>query len=268
MKRWIWFFLWMNGCVNGQLPAPKLHLVIACASEDAVLGSGFYLNLQRVQQLGDSIAQHTGLIINKLYFTKQQFHADTIRKVLNNLTVGTSDVIWFHYSGHGIHQDWAGKYPVFLMPQGKQPLATCQVRDQLIAKKPRLLWLMTDCCNHFADGRDATPQASFQLPKSTAFGTHSPSPQDYKQLFLKSKGVVTITASHSGQIAYTHEAVGGILTTMLTYMLPQACQKKATSGTGWQLFLQEVSRNTQETALIYDKYQIPFFEVQLQNHDN
>ncbi len=221
------------------------------------------MNLFHLSHLADSIAVHTGMTLNKMVFSGNRAHSDTIRLFLQNFKCTPNDVVLFQYSGHGINRNWTGDYPAFLLPPYEHLLSVEQIELYFAAKKPRLTILITDCCNHvveegfpqnrvgkLADGRTKNPELGARLP----------SPQNYKQLFLKSSGIVKITASQRGQVAYTHDSVGGILTTLFTDMLYQACQLKGTS-TGWGNFIREVAQNTEETAFYFDKIQKPYFQI-------
>lgn len=262
----------MGRCHAKPISSATLHVLLVCNTEDPILKDGFKMNLYQINHQVDSIAKYTGLILNKLYITESQVNTDSIRAVIKNLVCKPNDVIWFHYSGHGINQNWAGKYPVFLIGRGTDALATHQIKTLLEAKKPRLILMMMDCCNHITDGRtvkEGNGQLKATLQKSASLGANPPTPQNYQQLFLKSEGIILLTAARQGQIAYTHESVGGILTTIFTDMLRNACQKKGVVPSNWETFIQEVAQNTQETAFYYDKIQNPQFEVNIKEvqHD-
>jgi hypothetical protein len=256
--------LCIGRCHARSITSATLHVLLICNTEDPILKEGFKMNLYQINHQVDSIAKHTGLILNKLYITGNQFNTDSIRNVIKNLVCTPKDVIWFHYSGHGMNQNWAGKYPVFLIGHGTYELATYQIKTLLEAKKPRLILMMMDCCNYIADGRtlqESNGQLKSTLLKSASLGANPPTPQNYQQLFLKSEGIILLTAARQGQIAYTHESVGGILTTVFTDMLSDACRKKNITPSNWETFIKEVVQNTQETAFYYNKIQNPQFEV-------
>jgi hypothetical protein len=256
----------MLGCssvgLHDQQPS-TLHLIVICDNNDTFLRKGFEMNHFHINRIADTIAKRTALHVNKILFSGARAHSDTIRTFLKQFKCTSNDVILFQYSGHGVNRSWSGVYPAFLLPPYQHLLTVNELELSFALHKPRLMILLSDCCNVAADDNvipAPTGKISENAVQREVLGTTMPSAQDYKQLFLKTSGIIKITAAQKGQVAYTHEYVGGILTTVFSDMLQNAC---ATTGkdAGWERFTQEVVQNTEETALYFGKVQKPYFQI-------
>ncbi|HBJ35126.1 MAG TPA: hypothetical protein DDZ51_10305 [Planctomycetaceae bacterium] len=111
-------------------------------------------------------------------------------ETVNELTVGPSDAILFYFTGHGSVDD-QGQY--LALAAGK--LHRKDLLSALLAKRARMVALITDCCNTRSDGYlYAAPYIEVTSPRA-------PTPL-FKSLFLDKVGVVDITSSSPGESAF------------------------------------------------------------------
>ena len=115
-----------------------------------------------------------------------------IRSEISQANLGSNDVVWYYYSGHGENYDtW---------PQSAQEgVPLTWVHSQLSNTPSRLTIAMYDCCTYRSPQYD--PPSGIR-PKS-AF---------YKLLFLESSGNIISSSCSSGQFSYGNEVTGGLFT--------------------------------------------------------
>jgi hypothetical protein len=138
---------------------------------------------------------------------------------VNELTVRPDDSILFYFTGHGSVDD-KGHY--LALATGK--LYRKDLLAALMAKRTRMVALITDCCNTRSDGYlYASPYVEVTSPPV-------PTPL-FKRLFLDTDGVVDITSSSPGESAffapYQEEppgSPGSIFTTTLVNWINQERQ--------------------------------------------
>jgi len=114
----------------------------------------------------------------------------SLLETVSELTVAPGDAILFYFSGHGSVDD-QGHY--LALAAGK--LYRKDLLSALMAKRARLVVLITDCCNTRSDGY------LYAAPFIHVTSPRAPTPL-FKRLFLDSTGVVDITSSSPGESAF------------------------------------------------------------------
>jgi hypothetical protein len=114
--------------------------------------------------------------------------------VIESLNPGGNDNVLVFQSGHGSIGDRnSPELSQRLMMDGGS-LTRAQIQRPLEARKPRGIIFLTDCCSGFTKKQGA--------PKATGFvSAAAPNLQTIRNLMLRARGVVSITAAEDGKLA-------------------------------------------------------------------
>ncbi len=184
----------------------SLYGIIVADTNDgnATSSSGAKKDKENMTGLLDDITRHTGLrnevkIIDGNQFSKQQI-ISVLAQVSQRVT--TQDLVIFYYSGHG-GRDLQEKGWPDLCVAGKD---NCQEREnrlnfqkevieKLKMSQPRLLIAIADTCNKALSSNGETTKGH---PLSTEAEVK---PENYRELFLESKGSIIFASANIGQVA-------------------------------------------------------------------
>jgi hypothetical protein len=205
----IFSFLFLSACgTSPDIPADTnktsrngatLHTIIVADTNDFSIGESVQIDLQNMQGLIQNISQHTGLVMAGEAITGDEVSSSNINNAINNLSVGSDDVVIFYYSGHG-YNPGNSKWPGMSLENGT--LTIKDVRNMLKQKNPRLLIVMADTCNGFTRG----VSRYYKSPEKT---------ENYNKLFLKYRGIITASSSKPGQLSWGNKQTGGLYTDAL-----------------------------------------------------
>lgn len=172
-----------------------LHMIIFAATDDASIGKSCDIDYTNIKSLAYDISKGTGMLLEKHYYKASTNRKKQMQSVLENLTVGSNDVVYFYYSGHGYRtSNSPSGYPRMgitnngIFKQEDQGISVEYVREKIKKAKPRLAIIMVDACN---------TKINIKEPTSGLSGATSYSRQ-LKRLFLESKGEVVICGSKAG----------------------------------------------------------------------
>jgi hypothetical protein len=166
--------------------ASTLHAILIGDTNDDKIGVSVKVDMQRLQSLVKSISENTGLTLNRRYVTGDQLNRSNVEQAINGISVGTDDVVFFFWNGHGYN---AGEsvLPNMYIQGGSMGLS--QVKTMLSAKNPRLLLVIGDTCNVGREG-----------PVENRRG--NPKPENYRELFLKYRGTILASGSKKGYYSW------------------------------------------------------------------
>lgn len=219
----------------------RLHQIILTDLDDPYLGDAYEKNIQRLEVVAQDIISDTSLCCSQYQVEPHLFLRgnEDRRKFLqfiqsDQLKVGAKDVIWFHYSGHGIRsENTKDELPDLITSEDENPqvLSLRKVVTLLQEKGAQLLLVVADCCNEVVDGDQVGPQleplhASLAPlePYSCACtedDAESSSPAVYDSLFRHSAGTVIFCGAQPG--AKVTPRASSNLTRILYHSLESAC---------------------------------------------
>ena len=198
-------FLLCLTCVFGMqfVNAQKLHKIIFAATDDKRIGSSVKVDNNRACEEIDAIAGYIGYEVIDYVKNGRDCTKQNLMNVLNGLNCSPQDIVFFYYSGHGAHAN-AGledKFPQMCMNNpAVQSLfvPVRQVEDIIRSKNPRLRIIITDCCNDI-DESGIVSVKSFLEEKKGATVVKANVADNYKRLFVNTRGKVMATSSKLGQ---------------------------------------------------------------------
>lgn len=205
---------------NEPTSRPIIHTILITDSEpncreSLIHDEIFCENLFALMRTG-------GCKVRKAFHSKhKKLKRKHLIRAIDALKIKPRDTIFFYYAGHGTRTPKnASPWPE-LCAFKKKLFPTRSIIKALKAKKPRFLFVMTDCCNgsrvfplryayHFqAQGHPFVInylEDKFHIAAKESLGSN------IKQLFLKSKGHVFLTAAKPGFVCVHFDRIGSSLT--------------------------------------------------------
>ena len=197
------------------------------------------------------IAQKTRMNLNLVNIDYERVN---VEKVVNELSVGENDVIFFYFTGHGYRyedQKSCGQYPYLYISKQKEHLyeaGICleSIDQQLQAKGARLVITLADCCNN------VLPYEEPIAMNTSVIG------EVYKKLFLLSEGHVLATSSLPGQFSFATNNGGYFTNSFLESIREYANINANYEDLDWDTILK---KTTAKTIISSDSKQKPQFKA-------
>lgn len=210
--------------VNLSLSADHLHAIIVtdCRNE---LKEVTTPDLYHIQGAVEKIAKNTDLTLKKKVITGKDFKKQNLLYHLNQLKVGSQDVVIFYFSGHG-YRTYSKQthWPTLLFNWQEDGIDLAWIAGQIEGKKPRFALIIADCCNNFVeDGFDMKEPNQYYNFKS-----YAPSKKGYWELFRRQTGMVILASSSPGQFSFGCDT-GGVCTNCLIMKLSEESYAKTPS---------------------------------------
>jgi len=209
-----------------------IHLFIMTQNDQSV---GVVTDAETINRLSTQIKQdlaEEGVKINIHTLHDESFSLSAFARQLPDYNIGTDDVVWFYYSGHGRNYDaWPQTH------DSETPLTG--LHEVLKGTNARLVVTMFDCCNW---------DVNLIKPLTVPFCDGGPF---FEKLFLQSKGDVMVCAAKPGKFAFGRPGTGSLFTNSFA---------SAASCTGsWLDWLQQARNKTMLMAENLTKEQEPIF---------
>ena len=208
MKRVLYLVAIWALCFQVSMKADnvKIHAIVFCNTDDPKIGEGCQSDQERFAEELGVIETALGCEEDWQVYTGGECNKPNLERAISSLNCGPNDVVFFYYSGHGVHAQadpadgWLPQMCLNYKSYDQDKFVpVTYVRDKLASKGMRLSIIMTDCCNN---------EASWVSVKSIlSTQKDSPSIDDIdvarlKKLFYESRGTVIATSSKRGQVSY------------------------------------------------------------------
>ncbi len=183
---------------------------------------GFFTDIANCLNYRNDMHTHSG----------SEFLTSYIDREIDNLRVGSNDIVVFYYSGHGanLRND---KWPTLDLLD--KPYWSSRILARLNGKcdKAKLVLFITDCCNSYINGRK--PVSSY----------NPVDPRNVKKLFagFKGKKKVIVTAAKPGQESISHKEYGAYFGICLRQAIKDNVSNDVSNPT-WDKVLSDASKMT------------------------
>lgn len=183
-----------------------MHAIFVINTEDKGIGCEY--DMKNWASFLPEIKKYSGITIATHYLKDKNWSEAAVNKKIAQIKPAADDVVLFYYSGHGFRfqQGQKDQWPYLALQEGVKSLQSIYL--ELYKKNPRLLIVVSDCCNSFCPGSPPKVQARGAVSEATIT-------ENYKNLFLKSKGSIIASGCTPGQYSYGGAPDGGAYTSTL-----------------------------------------------------
>jgi len=239
------FFILALLIAKNFVSAQTFHFISILESNDPRIGA--IKDREKMEYVVTSVCAATNMQIKKYYYNKADLTGQQLKDVVGSMVVGSHDLIWFSYSGHG--QSSGGLFPIFVLPTTSEAVQQDDIHTALKAKNGRLTITSYDACNHISDFAQRQGQA-----RSTI------NPKLLVNLFACHSGDIKICSSKKGQRSYGDERTGGFF----TYTLMSIFNAPNTpNNASWEDLLTLSRKETKDVS-----GQEPYFEINVRRTGN
>jgi hypothetical protein len=232
-----------NTTNNKSTGVSSFHTIFAADTLDSNIGSSVQADLNKLNEFAQRVVQGTGMVQDSIVLTGESLTKEAVVETVKKLSVNPQDVIYFHFSGHGVNTQTGSKWPA-LVTKGKQLVEFDWIVSALKQKKPRLLIAMADACNNYPTIRAVARALVIE-------------PIKQNRLFTDYKGYIVGSAASPGQWAQG-KVDGGFLTLSLIESMHEA-EQAARGASTWKSVVENTSNKTRGLNM----QQTPQFEVQV-----
>ena len=200
-------------CINVKADNVKIHAIVFCNTDDPKIGKSCQSDQERfVNELG-LIETALKCEVDWLnVYTGKECNKPNLESAISELQCNSNDVIFFYYSGHGVHaaadpaDGWLPQMCLNYQSYDQDKFVpVTYVRDKLTSKGARLCLILTDCCNNDADWATVKGLIHSEQQASSTAGIDT---ANLKKLFYESKGTVIATSSKRGEVSYGPDGGG------------------------------------------------------------
>lgn len=255
------------------IQAQTIHVVIFCDTNDASIGenkeSERKITINEIQTISEVLEEY-GYDIDITDCHGTFCNKNNLIKVVKGLDVGTEDVVFFYYGGHGSRakNNDADPFPQMCLGEDYQEnwVPATLIKNMIMQKNPRLAIILTGCCN----SEDAGVSIKSVVAESKYTSEASVNKEAYKRLFLDTKGCVMMTSSKAGQYSYSGKE-GGVFCLLFWSIMELVGDRTSNVQADWNYICELVKQSVAEID-IHSKegivHQEPFYKCLVNSNNN
>lgn len=230
----LFFSMLMIFSQNGN--AQKIWFTIVAQPNDASIGQSVKKDVDNMVSFMNAVARNCNMQMEYKYFDRSAY--TQAGDYLQNLSVGSDDVVFYYYSGHGKNEE-SDDFPTY------EDMALSGVHSMLKQKGARLTITMYDCCNY--------------IPNRSLSSSRTLDPAlVHLLMFKKSKGDIKVSAASKGNYAVGSSEIGGFFTKSFLEALPTV----SNPANVWQTVLETARTETnKKCTMTGGTAQNPVFEI-------
>lgn len=206
-----------------KVQSQSLRVITVAALDDTTLNKATANDLSVMQDNFNKISRGIGykLLITSLAY--DGFNSTALRKTLDSIKVGNSDIIFFYYTGHGFNvKVRTSVFPILsLKDYNQSSISIDEISERLRKKNARLTITFGDLCNSYK-------ATSFRSLRKTLHPKGIDVKEDnntiLRQLFIDAKGNIKIASSQVGQVSNAYDD-GSLYTLSFHKALSEAVDK-------------------------------------------
>ncbi len=185
---------------NSGVLAAQMEVVLI-ADTASPTGGAAALDAERIRHELHALGAYTGHDIRLYLLSEEQATATQITAQVNSLNPGADDVILLYYLGHGYRSaNKSDAWPYLHLTKSASRLDLRDLVDTIISKRPRMAWVVADCCNNVIQSV-LSMCAALPMPLKGYVPELEPG---YRALFNDFEGVIVTCGSEAGDYAYCH----------------------------------------------------------------
>ncbi len=221
-------------------PNTTLHLVFIADITDSKIGIACKMDYDNFHNEMKSIAESLGIKFREYPVMDADFTKEGIEQALNDLKPSANDIVFFVYSGHGgrYEQKDDDPFPAIYRRTKDQKswrfFYFSKIYTEICAKKARLNFVLTDCCNTKPSSRSIQATSSLYSRANNNYSLAR-----LGQLFLKERGSMIATASSPGEVAWSSIRNGGFFLTSFLTTLRSAVHAANNQALSWNTLMDD-----------------------------
>lgn len=250
--------------------AQRIHEILFCNTIDRSIGKSVEIDNDRALDEIGCIGGYIGYEVVEHVYQGKDCTRKNLIKLLETLDCSNKDIIFFYYSGHGVHANtnFEDKLPQMCMNTNiESQFVPVHLVDEMLAKKgPKLRIIMTDCCNSIDQSGIVQAKDGLAMERGVTVikSTHQ---ANYRKLFTEPSGSVIVTSSKLGQSSIGNTLYGGCFSYAFWDLLLKECS--STTGTPtWNDLMKKVQETTVNIASRYNHPQEPYYVVNLNGNNS
>lgn len=172
--------------------------------ENNRIAQSLRVDLGTVNQLLDILEKRKIATVEKILLQGTKATMANILQTMKSLQSGPNDVILYYFSGHGLME----KGKTYMLTADEKYLGRAEVEGIIKSKSARLKMLITDACSNDVDGLTASRSITKPNQQIEA-GLFD---ETYRDLFHGYQGMMHLSASTEGELAWSNNQFGGFFT--------------------------------------------------------
>ena len=191
-------------------PNITLHLIIVAETTDNNVGIACKTDYNNFHNEMKSIAEALGIKFKEYPVMDANFNKDGVEQALNDLKPSANDIVFFTYTGHGGRygqkddEPFPGRALRSKDQKSKRTFYFSEVYKEICAKKARLTFVLSDCCNKGSSNRSIQETTYLRSRSNNNYSLAR-----LGQLFLKERGSMIATACSPGEGSRCTKRYGG-----------------------------------------------------------
>lgn len=253
IKKYLFQFALFLACAAAPasiLEAASLHAIIVADTLDDTIGEYTKVDVNNMRAAMDKIARQTKLKLKMEIISGKNVTPTIVLNKLNKLSIKPDDVVVFFYSGHGYRTPSKGDvlWPNLFFSKTETGVDFKFISDKLTKQNPRLLLAIVDVCNNVIEDIEA-PRLVQKIALTKA-KTDNQIKNNYRQLFLNTRGVILIATAEPGEYSWIAPE-GSLFTLAFLRFLDE--EVRSTDTPTWENILANAALSLQDTEHpIYD----------------
>ncbi|MEM9822178.1 MAG: LysM domain-containing protein [Bacteroidota bacterium] len=235
--------------------AQSIHLLLVADTTDPNLVSASQTNIQRIEKKFAELASSINHQLNIHKVVKNRLAYRDIDALIKRVDSAKEDIIFFHYSGHGVNSQ-TDRWPKFLINDPQNQAKLSLIKSRLEQRDHRLLICMADCCNLAYFPRGASKRSQWNTEELTGKGEQ----QSLEKLFLQHSGSIICSGSQPGRPSHYESALGGYFTT--SFFLALFETQKGLHPPQWEKILERTAGLTLQMTSDINLNQRPQYEIE------
>jgi hypothetical protein len=217
-----------------------LHLIIVANTAISDIGEGCNVDKRNLINEFQEVSNTLGISFRKYIVEGSNFTKTQTLSTLNNLSVGSNDVIVFIYRGHGFR--WSNQSETW--PQmdlrtsnytrfgANTSLGLQEAYTIIQGKKARLNIVLADCCNNDIGINKINNSPYMQMQSKNIYDAVK-----LRKLFIEAEGSILSCAASPGEYSWVNNTMGGFYTVSFMQSLREEVSYLNKSTPKWSAIL-------------------------------
>lgn len=217
------FYVFLTGfstrSLNNVEQNRKFYLILVANTNDPLVGASAKKDMEQVYETFSSLTLSAGIGFVPIIVSGDNFNLGSTRRAIDTIQPGTTDIVFFYYSGHGYRNDTdKSPYPRIsfrtnnLQVRADNNLSVEEIYQRLLAKRALVTIVLSDCCN---EKINALVPFGYPLLRPRSMGTAALklNHDQFRKLFLPDQRISLIIGTASAkQLALGNPTMGGYFT--------------------------------------------------------